>query len=427
MHAMKTRRARKAGRSLALVGAAAAAMLAAFAGSAEATTTRASSTSPIAATARAAQTPPMGYNTWYEYRAGNEAVVLAQARALISTGLAKAGYVSVNLDDGWMAAERTPSGALTWNSGLFPHGLPWLAGQLHSMGLKFGIYEAIGNRTCQHYPGSWAHYAQDAKTFAQWGVDFVKVDECGGLPTWMTPARLTEEFQEYGADLRTANPQVVYSQELPIYAMPGTPGDLPATFLGTVQSSSLFANMWRVVPDEKSNQSAAYTIFGHLDADLHLHGFAGAGHWNDLDMLLPGVPQFHWNFTAEQSQIAVWAEEASPLIISTNTAALTRAELGALENPVMIKIDRSGQASTEFMSGKVEVVAKNYAGGGKAVLLATRGTGTATGTIPVSQVGITGTASSVYNVWTGKTQITSRVGYTLAPSQTALLIVSPAA
>jgi alpha-galactosidase len=418
-------RAVRAVRALTVLGLTAAAMLAAFAGPADATTAQAAAVSPVAATAQAAATPPLGYNTWYEYHAGNEAVVLAQARALVSTGLAKAGYVYVNLDDGWLAAKRTPDGALTWNPALFPHGLPWLAGQLHAMGLKFGIYEAIGNQTCERYPGSWAHYAQDADTFAQWGVDFVKVDECGGLPTWMTPAKLTQEFQQYGADLRAANPHVVYSQELPIYTMPRTPGALPADFLSTVRSSSQSANMWRVAADENPGRPAAYTIFGHLDADAHLYGFAGAGHWNDLDMLIPGVQKFHWNFTAEQSQIAVWAEEASPLLISTNVATLTQAELSALENPVMINIDRSGQASGGFMSGKVEVVVKNYAGGGKAVLLANRGTGTATGTIPVSQVGIKG-AASVSDVWTGKTQLTSGVGYALAPGQTALLVVSPA-
>jgi alpha-galactosidase len=303
--------------------------------------------------------------------------------------------------------------------------MPWLAGQLHSMGLKFGIYEAIGNQTCQHYPGSWAHYTQDARTFAQWGVDFVKVDECGGLPTWTTQATLTQEFQQYGAALRAANPDVIYSQELPIAAMPRTPGALPAAFIGTVKSSSQSANMWRVAADENYTQPAGYTIFGHLDADLHLYGYAGPGHWNDLDMLLPGVPKFHWNFTQELSQIGVWAQEASPLIISTNVAALTAAEVAALANPVMINIDRSGQAPAEFMSGNLEVVMKNYLGGGKSVLLANRGTAAMTGTIAVSKFGINAPAS-VHDVWAGTTKTMSSVAYRLQPAQTMLLVVKSA-
>ena len=372
-----------------------------------------------------ASTPPMGYNTWYQYHAGNESVVLAQASALVSTGLAAAGYVNVNLDDGWMASTRTASGALTWSTGLYPHGLPWLAARLHSMGLKFGIYEAIGNQTCQHYPGSWAHYQQDAQTFAQWGVNFVKVDECGGLPTWITQATLTQEFQQYGTALRAANPAVVYSQELPVYTMPRTPGTLTAPFLGMIKSSSQSANMWRVAADENYTKPAAYTIFGHLDADLPLYGYAGPGHWNDLDMLLPGVPKFHWNLTQELSQIGVWAMEASPLIISTDTAALTAAEVAALKNPVMINIDRSGQAPTQFTSGNVQVVMKNYLGGGKAVLLVNRGTATITGTIAVSAFGFTG-AASVRDVWAGTTKTMSSVGYRLPPAQTVLLVVNAA-
>ncbi len=381
-------------------------------------------TAAASATAQVALTPPMGYNTWYEYHGpGNEAAVLAEAQALVSTGLAAAGYVYVNLDDGWLAPARTPDRALTWNPALFPHGLPWLAGQLHSMGLKFGIYEAIGNQTCQRFPGSWAHYALDAQTFASWGVDFVKIDECLGLPTWMTPDKLAQEFQEYGTDLRAANPNVVYSEELPVYTMPRTPGTFSPSFLRAIKSSSQFANMWRVTADERTDRSAAYTILGHLDADSKLHGFAGPGHWNDLDMLIPGVPKFHWNFAAEQAQADIWAMEASPLIISANVATLTPAELGTLKNPVMISIDRSGPATRSFMSGKIEAVFKNYAGGGKAVMLANRGTAAVSGTIPVPRFGMAG-AAKVFNVWAGTTHTMNDVPYRLAPGQAVLFIVS---
>jgi alpha-galactosidase len=440
--------ARRAARALIVAGAAAAAVLAELlagpggaataraataqaAGTAVAGTAAAAAGTTAAGTAAAgtttlvASTPPMGFNTWYRYHGGNEPVVLAQARALVSTGLAAAGYGYVNLDDGWMAATRTTAGALRWNTALYPHGLPWLAAQIHALGLKFGIYEAIGNQTCQHYPGSWAHYQQDASTFAQWGVDFVKIDECGGLPTWITQATLTRQFQQYGTALRAANPGVVYSQELPIAAMPRTPGTLTAAFLDTVKSSSQSANMWRVAADEKYTQPAAYTIFGHLDADLHLYGFAGPGHWNDLDMLLPGVPAFHWNLTQELSQIGVWAMEASPLIISTDVRALTAAELAALKNPIMINIDRSGQAPAEFMSGSsLEVISKNYLGGGKAVLLANRGTATIRGTIAVSRFGVTGPAS-VRDVWAGTTHTMSSVAYRIQPAQTMLFVAKP--
>jgi alpha-galactosidase len=373
--------------------------------------------------------PVMGYNTWYQFGAGiTESAVLKQADDLVSSGLAAAGYDTVNLDDGWMASSRTSDGSLTWDTTKFPDGIPWLASQIHALGLKFGIYEAIGTRTCQDLPGSGgttasdSHYAQDAQTFADWGVDFVKIDECGGLPSGTTLTSLTAAFQQYGADLRADNPDVVYSEELPIYVM-GQPG-----FTQAVQSSSSFASMWRVAADESPADPAPDTILGHLAADLHLHAFAGPGHWNDLDMLVPGTPAAHpfgWSLADEQSQLSVWAEEASPLLISTDLTTLTPAELAALKNPDIIAIDQSGsQPATSISSGTIEAVMKN-ADGGTAVLFANLGTGTATGTFTLPQLGISTPTATGYNVWKNETTTFSGVIVTLPAGQTETVVIKP--
>ncbi len=375
------------------------------------------------------QMPVMGYNTWYQYGAGaTEAQVLTQAQYLVSSGLAAAGYDTVNLDDGWMATSRTAGGSLTWNATRYPDGIPYLAGQIHALGLKFGIYEAIGTRTCQNLPGSGGttasanHYAADARTFTSWGVDFVKVDECGGLPSGTTLASLTAAFQQYGADLRADNPAVVYSEELPIYVL-GQPD-----FTTAVQSSAGFANMWRVAADESTADSASATILGHLAADLHLHAFAGPGHWNDLDMLVPGTPAAHpfgWSLTDEQSQLSVWAEEASPLLVSTDLTTLTAAELAALKNPDIIAIDQSGsQPATALTSGHIEAVMKK-ADGGEAVLFANLGTGSGTGTFTLAQLGISTARATGYNVWKNSTSSFSGVSVTLAAGQTETLVIKP--
>ena len=375
------------------------------------------------------QLPVMGYNTWYQYGAGaTQSDVLQQADYLVSSGLAAAGYDTVNLDDGWMASARTSEGSLTWNTTEFPNGIPWLASQIHALGLKFGIYEAIGTRTCQGLPGSGGttssdnYYAQDAATFADWGVDFVKIDECGGLPTGTTLASLTSAFEQYGADLRADNPNVVYSEELPIYEL-GQPD-----FTQAVQSSATFANMWRVAADEDPDDSASDTILGHLAADLHLHAFAGPGHWNDLDMLVPGTPAAHpfgWSLADEESQLSVWAEEASPLLISTDLTTLTPDELAALKNPDIIAIDQSGsQPSTAVTSGNIEAVVKQT-GIGTAVLVANLGTGTGTGTFTLSQLGIDTSEASGYNVWENDTTTFSGVTVTLPAGQTETLVINP--
>jgi alpha-galactosidase len=375
------------------------------------------------------QLPVMGYNTWYQFGAGaTESEVLRQADYLVSSGLAAAGYDTVNIDDGWMASARTSDGSLTWNTTKFPDGIPSLASQIHALGLKFGIYAAIGTRTCQGLPGSGGttasdnYYAQDAQTFADWGIDFVKIDECGGLPAGTTLSSLTTAFEQYGADLRADNPGVVYSEELPVYVL-GQSG-----FTQAVQSSSTFASMWRVAADESPADSASDTILCHLAADLHLHAFAGPGHWNDLDMLVPGAPAAHpfgWSLTDEQDQLSVWAEEASPLLISTDLTTLTADELAALKNPDIIAIDQSGsQPSTAVTSGNMEAVVKS-ADGGRAVLFANLGTGTATGTFTLSQLGINASEASGYNVWKNETTIFSSVTVTLPAGQTETVVIKP--
>lgn len=375
------------------------------------------------------QYPVMGYNTWYQFGAGlTESAVLQQANYLVSSGLAAAGYDTVNLDDGWMASSRTSNGSLTWNTTKFPDGIPWLASKIHALGLKFGIYEAIGTRTCQNLPGSGGttasnnHYAQDAQTFADWGVDFAKIDECQGLPSGTTLSSLTTSFEQYGADLRADNPNIVYSQELPIYALG------QSDFTQAVQSSSTFANMWRVAGDESAANPASTTILGHLAADLHLHAYAGLGHWNDLDMVVPGTPAFtpfNWSLTEQESQLSVWAEEASPLLISTNLTTLTPDELAALKNPDIIAIDQSGsQPSTALTSAHIEAVFK-HADGGTAVLFVNLGTGTGTGTFTLSQLGITTPEATGYNVWKNETTTFSGVTVTLPAGQTETVVMKP--
>src|SRR5689334_15472278 len=123
-----------------------------------------------------ALTPPMGWNDWSYYQCNiDENLILAQGRALVRTGLAAKGYDTVTTDDCWMGGSRASDGSLQADPTKFPHGMAWLGQQLHALGLKFGIYEDEGTRTCGGYPGTWGHEQQDADTFASWGVDYVKL------------------------------------------------------------------------------------------------------------------------------------------------------------------------------------------------------------------------------------------------------------
>ena len=375
----------------------------------------------------ASQRPVMGYNTWYQYgKVVTEADVLAQARKMGADGLLAAGYSVLAIDDGWQGtspAQRAAGAPMTWNPARFPHGIPWLASQLKSMGFKLGIYTAIGYRTCwdRGYggAGSYGHYQQDADTFASWGVSFVKVDDCGGLPAGTTDAQLDSDYQLFGEDIKADG--MAYSQEAPVFVAADD-------FTAAVAAASAVGGQWRVAADEHPYYPASATIIGHLLIDLPLARYAGPGRWNDLDMLVPGPVGAHrFNFTLadEESQLAVWAMEASPLILSTNVPALTPAELAPLKNPDMIAVDQSGaQASHYGTTGTVRYVYKR-ADGGMAVLLANAGPGTASVALAFRQVGVSSATGKVQNVF-GGTATAGDLRATLAPGQAKLFVLRAA-
>ncbi len=331
-----------------------------------------------------ASRPPMGWDSWYADRcAVTQNDILAAGRALVSSGLAARGYDYVVLDDCWMARNRAADGRLTWNRGTFPRGIPWLARQIHSMGLKFGLYGSIGVRTCTQHPGSWGHYAQDARTFASWGVDFVKMDLCQVLPPIprskdpLTQEKLFNQFSAALAAVKTRRHFIIYSQELP---RRGDPSHASRGFLQLVADSALTANMWRITPDEQPRQDPRKVLATALSTDLSLWKYASpvgafGGGWNDLDYLMAGNTAFGWASSLTRAQESIWAEESSPFMFCAAPPwrAATVADLG---NRVVIGIDQDvhqGQLVAQF--GAVSVVSKPYAGG-RAVLVYNAGSRT---------------------------------------------------
>src|SRR5271157_4645926 len=135
-------------------------------------------TAPLTAlSTELAATPPMGWNSWNHFATRvTDADVRATADILVSSGMRDAGYIYVNIDDSW-EGERDATGLLHANS-RFPD-MKALSDYVHSKGLKIGIYSSPGPLTCAHYDGSYQHEEQDAKTYAEWGMDFLKYDLCG--------------------------------------------------------------------------------------------------------------------------------------------------------------------------------------------------------------------------------------------------------
>jgi len=125
-------------------------------------------------------TPPMGWNSWNAHScAVTEGDIRTAADALVETGLLDVGYAYVVVDDCWMADETDDAGRLRADPDDFPGGMATLADYVHDRGLKFGIYSSAGSHTCQGYPASLGRERLHAEQFAEWGVDFLKYDNCG--------------------------------------------------------------------------------------------------------------------------------------------------------------------------------------------------------------------------------------------------------
>ena len=129
-----------------------------------------------------APTPPMGWNSWNKFGCNiNEQLIRDTADAMVSSGMTAAGYKYVNIDDCWMAPQRDAEGRLAPDPVRFPNGIKALADYVHAKGLKLGIYSSAGSHTCAGKPASQNHETVDAQTWASWGVDLLKYDNCNVL------------------------------------------------------------------------------------------------------------------------------------------------------------------------------------------------------------------------------------------------------
>ncbi len=126
------------------------------------------------------KTPVMGMNSWTAWGCGVTAAdLLSVGQFFVSSGLRDKGYVYVDTDDCWMGSRNATTGQMTPNYATFPDGISGLSASLHALGLKFGIYSAASSVVCSGHAGSLFYEQLDAQTFADWGVDLVKYDNCG--------------------------------------------------------------------------------------------------------------------------------------------------------------------------------------------------------------------------------------------------------
>lgn len=298
-----------------------------------------------------ALTPPMGWLTWERFRCNtdcenqpdtciSENLIKTMANIMVKEGYLDAGYQYIIIDDCWLARERAPDGSLQPDPKRFPNGIKALADYVHNLGLKFGIYEDFGTETCGGYPGSEFYLMQDANTFAQWGVDYVKFDGCHS-----DRRDFDAGYEAFGLFLNKTGRRMVYSCEWPLYqSVAGIKPDY--------DSIARTCNLWRNHIDiQDSWESVVGTIRFYGRNEGNFAREAGPGGWNDPDMLVIG--NFGLSYEQSKVQMAMWAMMASPLIMSTDLRNISPEMKAILQNKNLIAINQDPFGLQGTMKGTI--------------------------------------------------------------------------
>ena len=318
-----------------------------------------------------ARTPPMGWNSWNKFAGRvDDATVRSIADALASNGMKEAGYRYINIDDTWEGG-RDAQGNIQTNK-KFPD-MKALADYVHSKGLKLGIYSSPGPNTCAGYEGSYGHEVQDARTYAAWGIDYLKYDWCGAR-TLYTDEEMPAIYQKMGDALLASGRPIVYS--LCQY------GRLDVWKWGP----DVGGNLWRTTGDIRDTWDSMTRIgFGQNE----LAQWARPGHWNDPDMLEIGNGGM--TETEYKTHMSLWAMLAAPLLAGNDLRNMSPSILGILTNREVIAVDQDKlgkQGKQVWKSGDQEIWTKPLSGGATAVALFNRGKDEAKVTVKWADLGV---------------------------------------
>ncbi|KAK7086451.1 hypothetical protein SK128_004218 [Halocaridina rubra] len=285
-----------------------------------------------------ARTPPMGWLAWERFRCNidcdndpynciKESLFMTMADLMVSEGYAAVGYNVVSLDDCWMASERDANGKLQPDPIRFPSGLKALSDYLHAKGLLFGMYEDYGTFTCAGYPGILGSLELDAQTFAEWGVDYVKLDGCNA-----DPADMDQGYPEFGQYLNATGRPMIYSCSWPYYQIINGMTPDWASIAST-------CNLWRNYDDIQDSWASVASIIDYYgDNQDEIIPNAGPGHWNDPDMLIIG--NFGLSYEQSKAQMAMWAILAAPLLMSNDLRNMDPQNKDILQNIDIIAVNQ---------------------------------------------------------------------------------------
>lgn len=317
-----------------------------------------------------APTPPMGWNSWnwFGKKEINEQNMKECMDAMVNQGLLKAGYNYFVIDGGWRDTKLGPNGELLANPEKFPHGMKALADYAHSKGLKFGLHTVPGTNDCGgDFVGGYGHEEVQVKQFADWGLDFIKLDKCKFSGGWDEEV-LKHTYTKWRSLLDNSGRDIVLSISAYIWRdwypevgqMARTTGDIAtitnnpygARFNFTPEGKKLFYNVMEI--SETNNQSAE---------------FAGNGYWNDPDMLVTGKQGLSEH--EQESHFGLWCIMSSPLFLGNDPRTMSQFEKKLIKNREMIAVNQDATEQGRLIKneGNTQVWAKKLKDGRVAIML----------------------------------------------------------
>lgn len=389
-----------------------------------------------------AKTPPMGWNDWAHYQCGFTAETITDnAKALVTSGLAAAGYKYVTIDDCWMQKERDSKGNLQPDAQRFPDGMKPVADAVHKLGLKFGVYEDSGYETCAGRAGSGEvngggrnYFDQDARLFASWGVDYLKLDQCHFyIPQGMTEEKaFRKAYAEQAAALKKTGRPIVFSESV-VAHFQGRP-----QWYSVLDWAGDYGELWRTGTDiairdkDQPDRPRFQSVLWNYSYNLPLGRFQKPGNWNDADFIIAGDTGL--TLAQSRSQMALWSMMSAPLILSSNISKLSHQALAILTNRRIIAVDQDAlgrDATLVRRSPTTDVLFKPLAGGSYAVAVLNHGSSAIQVNLTPGDLGFHGSAACRFhaeNLWDGAAQdATGSLRASIDPDDTAIWRIAPSA
>ncbi|KAJ5831697.1 alpha-galactosidase [Penicillium riverlandense] len=301
-----------------------------------------------------AVTPQMGWDDWNAFGCSlSQSLILSTASVIKNTGLRDLGYHYIILDDCWSSG-RGSDGALIPDTTKFPNGMSYLGAQLHADSFGFGIYSSAGTKTfltwqrekCAGYPGSLGYETIDANTFASWGVDYLKYDNCNNNGEAGSQAASSDRYEAMEQALAASGRQI-------LYAICNWGQDQPWVWGPSV------GNSWRITGDisdnfNTGNSACAVPNYGGYECSVTqimsmqatISSYSVKGGWNDLDMLEVGNGGM--SDSEYVAHFSMWSVSKSPLIMGNDMSKLTASAYSILANPAIIAVNQDplGVAAT---------------------------------------------------------------------------------